>query len=292
MVKRRSLILWLLIIGLLPLFPLQAEPLEEGVQAYQEGRWDEAFTIWLPLAEQGDKRAQLFLGEIYLTGRGVEADPEKARQWLQRSAEQGFAPAQFNLGNYYREGLGGPVDYEAAGRWWRLAAEQDFLGAQYNLGYMYANGHGVERSESEARYWYGRAAAKGLERAREALARMDPEAGPPAGSDELQSFDAAVAEGGEWLERQPAGSYTIQLLASTNLDACLDSGRAAGRALGSPVHLVRHQVGAGNYCVLLYGSFPDREQARAGLESLPPPLRRNKPWLRRFEQLRASTEER
>ncbi len=52
-------------------------------------------------AEQGDARAQYNLGLMYVNGRGVPQDYEKAIDWFTKSAEQGFAGAQNNLGVMY-----------------------------------------------------------------------------------------------------------------------------------------------------------------------------------------------
>ena len=118
------------------------------------------------LAEDGDAGAQVALGLMYLTGRGVEKDPSQALLWLHSAADQGDRDAQFNLGLAYATGRDGiPVDIVEAVRWYRLAAEQDHDGSQYNLGVAYAEGMGVPKDDSEAIEWWCRAASMGNARA-------------------------------------------------------------------------------------------------------------------------------
>ena len=74
------------------------------------------------LAEQGDARAQVYLGFMYVNGLGVPQDNVEAVWWYRRAAEQGSADAQSNLGFMYGTGAGVPPDYVAAHMWFNLAA--------------------------------------------------------------------------------------------------------------------------------------------------------------------------
>ena len=65
---------------------------------------------WLPDANNGDAKAQTYVGELYERGPGGQPDYEMARIWYQRAADQGYTPAQFNLARFYEQGLGGPAD--------------------------------------------------------------------------------------------------------------------------------------------------------------------------------------
>ncbi|KPK37279.1 MAG: hypothetical protein AMJ65_14960 [Phycisphaerae bacterium SG8_4] len=72
----------------------------------------------------------------------------------------------------------------------RAALQGDETG-QYNLGVHYEWGSAVEEDKKEAVKWYRRAAAKGYERASEALKRLTDELGEV---DECSAVDAAEAE--------------------------------------------------------------------------------------------------
>ena len=73
-------------------------------------------------------------------------------------AEQGNARAQYFLGLMYNEGKGVPKDQKEAFKWYRLAADQGDASAQYNLALMYGNGVGVPKDDKEAVKWYRHAA--------------------------------------------------------------------------------------------------------------------------------------
>ena len=54
-------------------------------QAYENGDYDKALKILLPLAEADDAKAQNNLGYMYLNGIGVEKDYAKAHKWYYRT---------------------------------------------------------------------------------------------------------------------------------------------------------------------------------------------------------------
>lgn len=111
-----------------------AGPFEDSTSAYQRGDSTTAMELLVPLAEQGDVRAQVSLGTM-----------------------------SYNAA---------PPDHEAAAKWFRLAAEQGDVSAERYLGTMYANGQGVARNDREAVKWYGRAAEQGDADAQASLAAM------------------------------------------------------------------------------------------------------------------------
>jgi tetratricopeptide (TPR) repeat protein len=104
-----------------------------------------------PLALEGDAEAQLTLGVMYATGKGVSVDDEEAVQWLRKAAEQGHRSAEYNLGEFYYYGKG----------WYRKAAEHGNPLAQYKLGLMYKDGDSVPQDDEEAVKWFRKAAEQG-----------------------------------------------------------------------------------------------------------------------------------
>jgi uncharacterized protein len=75
-------------------------------------------------AQQGDAKAQVFVGYLYETGQGVNQDYIKAAEWYRRAAEKGNATAQMQLGNMYLYGRGLPQNFKFAYMWLDLAARQ------------------------------------------------------------------------------------------------------------------------------------------------------------------------
>lgn len=126
----------------------------------------------LPRAEQGDAHAQFRLGELYVSGRGVPKDYQKAMQWYRRAAAQGHARAQLNLGVLYQKGVSIRYGYTEAIRMYRAAAEQDDDAAQFNLGMMYVRGHGILQDFVQGYKWFRLSARQGNVAARRNLARV------------------------------------------------------------------------------------------------------------------------
>ncbi|UDL07000.1 SEL1-like repeat protein [Marinobacter sp. CA1] len=141
----------------------------------------------------GFARSTNNLGYLYLQGRGVPKDPEKAitlfreaaekdvpqasyslgivyenrenyelaRGHFKKAALEGHTAAQVMIGKYMVSGTGGPQNYQEGRRFTRMAAEKGDASAQYNMGLIHTNGWGVERNSQAAFQWYLKAAALG-----------------------------------------------------------------------------------------------------------------------------------
>jgi uncharacterized caspase-like protein len=90
--------------------------------AHDRSNYMTALNVWLPLANQGDKAAQTYVGEIYEKGLGTAPDYASAVSWYQKAAEQGHTRAQINLGYLYEQGRGVPKDPVQALSWYRRAS--------------------------------------------------------------------------------------------------------------------------------------------------------------------------
>jgi hypothetical protein len=146
----------------------QQAQLEEGIQAYYDGKYNKSFELLYPLAENGDSRAQFRIGVMYRYGRSVTQNADLSEKWFTEAlpsilnlAQRGSAWAQTDLGTAYEIGISLNQNYERAAYWYRQAAEQGYAGAQTNLGVLYANGQGVDYSRSEAILWLTKAAQQG-----------------------------------------------------------------------------------------------------------------------------------
>ncbi|TMH35181.1 MAG: sel1 repeat family protein [Betaproteobacteria bacterium] len=127
--------------------------LEEGLEAYRQGDYAKAATVWHPLADKGDSEAQYRLGTLYAEGKGVEQNDTTAMALFQRAADQGNALAQYNVGASYAAGLGVTKSDADAAKWFKRAADQGMAYAQLNLGLMYSAGRGVSLDNMEAMKW-------------------------------------------------------------------------------------------------------------------------------------------
>ena len=134
--------------------PAAAGPLEDGVTAFVRGNYEAAMLDLLPLAYQGDAKAQNYLGDIYYEGLGVPRRDDLAAQWYLKAAKQGYRESQTALGTLYFDGSGVPQSYRKAIQWWRKAAVQGGPRAQNSLGTLYEKGVGVPMNLILAYKWY------------------------------------------------------------------------------------------------------------------------------------------
>lgn len=118
-------------------------------------------------AENGDCNAQSYLGHLYLSGKDVAQDFEKARYWYQRVIDQPGADAKIVahanlvLGMLYSSGKGGKLCHRTAVQCFEQAAEQGYTDAHISIGLIYAKGLGVKKDYGKALHWWQLAAEKG-----------------------------------------------------------------------------------------------------------------------------------
>lgn len=141
----------LLAISLSITAPAMADDWDTAMSHYDNQNYNQAFSIFKRLAEQGNASAQYNLGVMYEKGLGVKQDDAQAVWWYQKSAEQGYADAQFNLGNMYYNGQGIRQSHANAMTWWKKAYTQGHAKATYNIGILYDNGDGVHQNKSTAK---------------------------------------------------------------------------------------------------------------------------------------------
>jgi TPR repeat protein len=75
-------------------------------------------------AKQGDAKAQVRLGAMYLLGSGVEKDEQQAAEWMLKAANQGNIEAEVIIAAMYDRGLGVKNDVKMATQWYEKAASQ------------------------------------------------------------------------------------------------------------------------------------------------------------------------
>jgi hypothetical protein len=117
--------------------PLERAQWEKDVDAslIETGDFATAVRIVWPLAAQGNAKAQVSLGLMYLEGWGVPQDYEKAFKWFHRAADRG--DGQTWLGGMYENGTGVPQDYVRAYLWYNLAAHNsEATIAEYKLDFI------------------------------------------------------------------------------------------------------------------------------------------------------------
>ena len=149
--------------------PLSAQTVKAGIDAWQRADYASAVAIWRPLAEGGDADAQFNLGQAYRLGRGVQLDLSAARVWFERAARKGHVDAETTLGLLtFQNG-----DRVTGLKWLKAAADQGEPRAMLVYGTALFNGDSIPQDRLLAYAYVSRAAAQGLDVAKETLTQLD-----------------------------------------------------------------------------------------------------------------------
>ena len=122
-------------------------------------------------ADQGNVDAQVKLGRMYNSGKGVPRDHARAAECYRRAARWGFAEAQFALGQMHHWGQGVEPNYDEAQAWWLRAADQGHAKAQVCLGRLFLKSL---YDPEQAAAWFRKAADQGDAAGQFALGQMSP----------------------------------------------------------------------------------------------------------------------
>ncbi|KAG9061819.1 hypothetical protein KI688_006970 [Linnemannia hyalina] len=144
---------------------------------YRDGKgvaqdYQAAMDWYFKAAKRGYAAAQLNVGFLYNHGQGVPGDYKQAMDWFLQAAQQGHMRSQFNICIYYEIGQGVSQDYAQAMDWFLKAAEQEHDVALFNIGLLYSKGQGVPRDYTKALEWYSKAANQGQISAKRELAAL------------------------------------------------------------------------------------------------------------------------
>ena len=133
------------------------EQLKRAAELVTKGKYEAAAQIYRSLASAGCSTAQLMLGWMLETGRGVGRDLPGARSWYKMAADAGSPEGLFYLGAFdlrhhrYREAV---ESLESA-------ASRNYMPALHVLGLMYDAGDGVSIDHEKAHRCYEQAAGMG-----------------------------------------------------------------------------------------------------------------------------------
>ena len=106
-------------------------------------------------AEQGLADAQYAMAQFLANGYAdTPADPEKAREWLQKAARQSYDTAQLDLGTWLVLGRGGPKNERAGFSWLLRAAVSGNVAAQNRVAKLYVAGIGTQPDMVMGAAWY------------------------------------------------------------------------------------------------------------------------------------------
>ena len=146
---------------------------EKGLEYEKQGDYVNAMQFYLQASQENNAEAQLRIGMMYFTGKGVPKDRAETEKWYELSAQNGNAHALNILGSWYEYGSDGyTVDYQKAADFYSKAAKIGHAKSQCHLGRFYYRGDGVERDLHEAFKWYSKSAEQGYPMAQKLLGSM------------------------------------------------------------------------------------------------------------------------
>ena len=125
-------------------------------------------------AEQNHDKAQLFLGRMYVAGKGVRENYIEAQSLYRKSAHQGNTDAMIELGDMYMEGTGVLADKSKAFQWYSDAAASGASTGRYKLGQIHANKYSPNYNIKRAYQLFYLAELSGYGMAKADLAVLKP----------------------------------------------------------------------------------------------------------------------
>lgn len=148
-------------------YPMARLALTNLYLSYYDNIRDEELGVQLleELCEKEDAIALYNLACCYMRGNGVEPDPEKAFELLNKAVAQNYAPALTDMGTLYLSGaniFNITQDLSKAMEFFSEAAYQGYPQAQYYIGQMYYNGLGVKKSKYKGNKWSQKAYKQGF----------------------------------------------------------------------------------------------------------------------------------
>jgi TPR repeat protein len=134
---------------------------DEARRVYVAGRYDDAFSRMLKLAQAGDNRAQYDVAMMYVQGIGTKKDLEVGFGWMIEAGKSGNVGAMNELGAIYESGVGAARNLGVAFQWYMRAAKSNDAVGLFNAANMLSRGIGVPQDVIRGWALYMRAAANG-----------------------------------------------------------------------------------------------------------------------------------
>lgn len=234
-----------------------------GVRAFINQNYEQAQSSWLLAAKQNHARSMFNLGLLHEQNKVAGSSPEKAERWFNLAADAGYPAASFHLAKRL---LAKDNNDPAARQHLKRASRAGYFPAKQLLASM-----GSATSVASAN--------SNVSSSSHANAGGTVE---PVGTD-VQNQLSFKYQSQQWIQRQPAQNWTIQLLAFTELEkvkAFIDLHGIHQRA----AYFVENRGGETLY-KLIYGSFNSKDQAETARERLTPSLQTHGPWLRTMESV-------
>ena len=96
----------------------------------------------------------------HFSALGMDRNPTRGAELIQKAAKRGNSEAMYNLALLYRHGRGVAKDKTQELKWLRKASDYKVPDADYYLALAHRDGVGVSRSKTKALKYFKRAQAK------------------------------------------------------------------------------------------------------------------------------------
>lgn len=100
-----------------------AGPLEKGINAINEKKYELGYKILLPLAEKNNAEAQFQIGRLFIDELTKNIDPKQGVIWLEKAVVNQHREAAQILSKMYLSGMGVPLDVKK-GQYYLEVAEK------------------------------------------------------------------------------------------------------------------------------------------------------------------------
>jgi TPR repeat protein len=237
--------------------PLAAQSVKAGIAAWQKQDYSAAVAIWRPLAEKGDADAQFNLGQAYRLGRGVSLNLAVAQTWLERAANSGHVDAETTLGLLLFQNGNHPGGL----RWLEAAADKGEPRALLVYGTALFNGDSVPQDAILGYAYVSRAAAQGLQPAKDTLAQLD-QMMPVEDRKKATALAIAKAKSAPALASKSAAEKP-QKPAPAKTAAAKSPVAAAAKAAAKPATTTMPAAAASGSWRIQLGAFGQRSSAEA-----------------------------
>eukprot|EP01133_Synstelium_polycarpum_P012918 gene12918-15173_t len=134
---------------------------QEARSCYVSGLYERAYNLLVDGIDQSHGMANVFLGNMYLTGTFVQVDLERARQHFAAASCARVPVALGMMGEMLLKGMGGPVDEARARANFSIAANAGLKSAAEQLVHMAINEVGGPYNLKKASYHLKRLALRG-----------------------------------------------------------------------------------------------------------------------------------
>jgi tetratricopeptide (TPR) repeat protein len=84
-------------------FKTMSSDYEDGLKAYNNKEYFKALSSWKTLIEQGNLKAEYYIGIMYYKGLGVPQNIEFATKFIESSSNKGYVPAMVDLARIYQK---------------------------------------------------------------------------------------------------------------------------------------------------------------------------------------------